>query len=513
MTGKKMTHRNDSVLDVVILGAGFGGLCMAIKLLESGNQNFIILEKGGEVGGTWNFNSYPGAACDVQSHLYSFSFEGKSDWSKRYAGQAEIHRYILDVTEKHNLRAYTRCQQEVVSANFDESTALWTIRTFSGDVFVCRHWVLASGPLHVPSIPTLPGIEKFKGKAFHSAQWDHDYDFSGKNVVSIGTGGSAIQYVPEIAPLVKQLYVCQRTPAWVIPRDERSYAGVEKSLFSRFPVLRKLHRARLYWSNESRLLPIYNPAVARVLQKLASLFIRYQVKDPVIAEKLTPDYTLGCKRILISNKYFPAFNRANVELVTEGIKEIREHSIVTKDGVERPMDCIIYGTGFVVDPRIYMKNFELTGLPGHTLAEDWKHGMPAYYGTTVSGYPNMYQLVGPNTGLGHNSIIFMIEAQVHYIMECLKAVKEKGADYLDVKKSAQDDFNAEIAGAFKGTVWTSGCQSWYQSADGQNFMLWPYSTWKFWMRTRKVKTADYTFAMATRPLSALSAKTTKAAAV
>lgn len=481
-------------VDVAILGAGFGGLCMAIKLLESGNDNFVILEKGSDIGGTWYFNSYPGAACDVQSHMYSYSFAPKSDWSKRYAPQQEIHQYMLDVTAKYGLRPFVWFNQIVNEARYDETSARWIVRMSNGNTVIARHFIMATGPLHVPSIPKIPGLEKFKGKFFHSAQWDHDYDLTGKNVVSIGTGGSAIQYVPEIAPKVKQLYVFQRTPAWVIPRDERGYLGLEKSLFARFPLLRKLHRARLYWSNESRLLPILNSGIAKQLQTLAKLFIRFQVKDKALAEKLTPDYTIGCKRILISNKYYPAFNRQNVELVTDGIQEIREHSIVTKDGIERPADCIILGTGFVVDPRIYLRDFPLIGSEGRDLRNDWKEMSQGYYGSQVAGYPNFFQLVGPNTGLGHNSIIFMIEAQAHYITECLKLKKEQGADSIDVRKEIQDAFNARIQKSFKDTVWTSGCTSWYQNSDGGNFALWPHSTWKFWLETRRIKPENYILA-------------------
>lgn len=499
MTSKATIQPRVQEVDVAILGAGFGGLCMAIKLREAGNDNFVILEKGGDVGGTWYFNGYPGAACDVQSHMYSFSFAGKADWTKRYAPQQEIHQYILDTTEKFGIRPFVRFNQEVCGAHFDEATARWTISTRSGDTVIAKQFVLASGPLHVPSIPKIRGLENFKGKVFHSAEWDHSYDLAGKNVVSIGTGGSAIQYVPEIAPQVKQLYVFQRTPAWVIPRDERGYLGIEKSLFARFPALRKLHRARLYWTNESRLWPILNPTIAKSLQKLAQLFIKVQVKDKELAKKLTPDYTIGCKRILISNKYFPTFNRPNVELVTDGIQELREHSIVTRDGVERPVDCIILGTGFVVDPRVYMKNFPVEGRDHHVLNEDWKNLAQSYLGTTTTGFPNMYQLVGPNVGLGHNSIIFMIEAQVDYILSCLQMLKDKGADYLDVKKDAQDRFNVKVQEGFKNTVWTTGCSSWYQSAEGGNFALWPFSTWKFWLETRKVKEGDYEFGFAKAP--------------
>ncbi len=499
MTSRPPIPAQTAVLDVAIVGAGFGGMCMAIKLLEEGNRNFLIVEKGSEVGGTWRDNSYPGAACDVQSHLYSFSFEGKADWSKRYAPWYEIQDYILKTKEKYGLAAFTQFNTEVTGAHFDHETGIWTVNTNTGATVQARHVVLASGPLHVPQIPRIKGMEKFKDKVFHSAQWDHGYDLTGKNVVSIGTGGSAIQYCPEIAPQVKQLYVFQRTPAWVIPRDERTYFGFEKALFEKFPVIRKLHRARLYWSNESRVWPAFRPQNARAVSQLVKLFIRFQVKDKTLAEKLTPDYTFGCKRVLISNKYYPMFNRKNVELVTDGIQEVRENSIVTRDGVERPCDCIILGTGFIVDPRIYMKDFPCTGLPGHELNKDWKDGAESYYGMTTTGYPNLFQLVGPNSALGHNSIIFMIEAQVHYIQECMRLMKEKGVDYMDVKASAQRRFNEDVQENIKGTVWATGCVSWYQQEDGKNFTIWPWSTWKYWLETRKVKEGDYIFTKCRKP--------------
>ncbi|MDV2078869.1 flavin-containing monooxygenase [Marinobacter xestospongiae] len=478
---------------VVIVGAGFGGLCMAIKLLEAGVEDLVILEKADEVGGTWRDNTYPGCACDVQSHLYSYSFHGKPDWSKRYAPWQEIQQYILDTTEAYGLRQKVRFGQEVIAAHYQEDTARWQITTERGDRFDCQYWVLASGPLHVPQYPAIPGLDRFQGEQFHSARWNHDYDLRGKRVVSIGTGGSAIQYCPEIAPEVERLTVLQRTPAWVIPRDERRYFGLEKALFRRYPLLRKLHRARLYWSNEARVWPIFHPSLAKGLQQLAKLSIRLQVKDRDTARALTPDYTVGCKRVLISNAWYPMFNRDNVELVTEGVREVRANSVVTADGREHPADCLIFGTGFQVDPRLYMKGFELSGAGGHTLAEDWQAGVEGYMGTMVHGYPNMFQLVGPNAGLGHNSIIFMIECQADYIVNLMNTVTARGADYVDVTEGAQCNFNDEVARGLEGTVWTSGCSSWYQQADGRNFALWPFSTWRYWLRTRFLALGDFQF--------------------
>jgi cation diffusion facilitator CzcD-associated flavoprotein CzcO len=479
--------------EVAILGAGFGGLCMGIRLLEAGIRNFVILEKDREVGGTWRDNTYPGAACDVQSHLYSYSFDGKPDWSQRYAGWREIEDYILATTEKHGLRPYIRFGKAVNAAHFDAASGCWTVGLESGETLTARHFVLAAGPLHRPQIPKLPGLENFQGRVFHSAQWDHGYDLRGKRVASIGTGGSAIQYCPEIAPNAEKRHVFQRTPAWVIPRDTRTYSAGAKRRYARFDWWRKVHRARLYWTNESRVWPIFHPAAARALQRVAKLFIRRQVQDPKVAEALIPTYTLGCKRILISNVWYPMFNRPNVELVTAGIREVREHSIVTTDGLERPVDCIILGTGFIVDPRICMQDFPVTGLPGHTLQSDWQAGAEAYYGISVTGYPNLFQLVGPNTALGHNSIIFMIECQVRYVMDCLRELQSRKADWLDVRPDAQQRFNERVQRALEGTVWSSGCASWYQQSDGKNFTIWPWSTWRYWLQTRRIKVEHYRF--------------------
>jgi len=484
------------VLEVAIVGGGFGGLCMAIQLLRQGERRFAILEKGGEVGGTWRDNSYPGAECDVQSHLYSFSFAGKPDWSQRYAGWQEIQRYILDTTERFGVRPFIRFRQQVTGLHFDAQSAYWRVLLASGLELRARHVVLATGPLHVPHLPRLPGIERFTGKVFHSAQWQHDYELAGKRIASIGTGGSAIQYCPRIAPAAAQLHVFQRTPAWVIPRDTRSYSESAKRRFERFDIWRRLHRARLYWTNESRVWPIFHPWLARSLQRLARWNLRRAVGDEALARSLTPDYTIGCKRVLISNDWYPMFRRPNVELVAAGIREVRERSIVTVDGVERPVDCIILGTGFVVDPRIYMQAFPVTGLPGHELARDWAAGAEAFYGISVAGYPNLHQLVGPNTALGHNSIIFMIEAQVRYVLDCMRVLRQRGADYLAVDADEQARFNERIQRGLRGTVWSTGCRSWYQQEDGRNFTIWPFSTWRYWLETRRIDATKYRFGRA-----------------
>lgn len=476
---------------VAIIGAGFGGIAMAIRLQQQGIHDFIILEKGDEFGGTWRDNQYPGAACDVQSHLYSLSFAPKTNWSKRYAEAPEIFSYIQDLVSDYKLRPFCRFKTEVMAAHYQADRCLWQLQLQDQSILEAQFVVFASGPLHVAQIPSIPGIEKFQGKVFHSSQWDHSYDLNGKNVASIGTGGSAIQYIPEIAPQCKQLYVLQRTAAWVIPRDERIYHQLEKSLFAKYDWFRKLHRARLYWSNESRVVPIVKPSIMKYTQKLAKLFIRYQVKDAELAKKLTPDYIMGCKRILVSNSYFPTFNRNNVQLVTKNIQEITENSIITQDGQERPIDCLIYGTGFVTDPRIYMKNFQCTGLDGLQLNDVWKQGAESYYGICTKGFPNLFQLLGPNTVLAHNSVIFMIEAQVESILQMIQLVDQSHSQAIMVKEQVQDEFNQQMQHMFDQTVWQSGCVSWYQQAGGKNFALWPTYTWKYWLKTKTLNVADY----------------------
>lgn len=476
---------------VAIIGAGFGGLAMAIRLLQRNIHNFVILEKSNEVGGTWRENQYLGAACDVQSHLYSLSFAPKTDWSKRYAEAPEIFQYIQDVVQQFNLREYCQFNSEVVHTEYHEKDCVWHVALKDGRQLSCQYLVFASGPLHVPQIPHIKGIEKFQGKVFHSSQWDHQYNLNSKVVTSIGTGGSAIQYIPEIAPQVKQLYVMQRTAAWVIPRDERKYLNIEKKLFKQADWFRKLHRARLYWSNESRAIPIMQPSVMKYTQKLAEAFIRFQVKDKQLAQKLTPDYILGCKRILVSNKYFPTFNRDNVELVTDAIQELTADSIITKDGKMRKIDCLIYGTGFITDPRIYLQPFSCIGEHGVELKQAWKDGAESYYGISHKGFPNLFQLLGPNTVLAHNSVIFMIESQVDYILQMMDLVAQSQSNAIVVKDQVQDQFNHDVQDMLNNTVWQSGCVSWYQQDGGKNFALWPTYTWKYWLKTKSLHPSDF----------------------
>lgn len=479
------------VVETAIVGAGLGGLCMAMQLRQHGRTDFVILEKASEVGGTWRDNTYPGAACDVQSHLYSYSFERNSKWKARYSAWQDIQRYILDTTQKHAIRDRIRFDSEVCAASFNEGNGRWDIQLTNGQRINARFFVLASGPLHVPNIPKIKGLDTFAGKVMHSAQWDHDYSLANKRVISIGTGGSAIQYVPMIAPEVKHLTVFQRSAAWVVPRDSRRYTAVEKTLFKHVPAWQKLHRARLYFSNELRVLPVFNEHIARALQTLASVFLKAQVRDPVVRAKLTPDYVIGCKRILISNTYYPTFNRDNVSLVTDGIQEVTHNGVIDALGKEHKADAIILGTGFITDPRIYQRDFHITGLKGRDLLTQWKDKAEAFYGVSVAGFPNMFQLIGPNTTLGHNSLIFMIENQVQHILRCMNHRERVNADYCDVKLDAQLAFNTNVQKRLEGTVWESGCQSWYQQADGHNSVIWPGTTWRFHQELKNLSMTNY----------------------
>ncbi|MCP5325217.1 MAG: NAD(P)/FAD-dependent oxidoreductase [Oceanospirillaceae bacterium] len=479
------------VVDALIVGSGFSGLGMAHALQKAGLNNYVILEKAAEVGGTWRENTYPGCACDVQSHLYSFSFAGNPNWSHVFSPWHEIQAYILATAQTLNLRQKVHFNREVQAAHFDEHSGLWNIRCKDGQQYQARHFIMGTGPLHVPAIPKIKGLENFRGKVMHSAQWDHSCELAGKRIASIGTGGSAIQYVPEIAPAAARLDVYQRTPAWVLPRNERAYTRVEKFLFKAVPPLRQLYRGFIYVKNEMRILPMRNPAIARLAELLARIHIRVRVRDAEIRKKLTPDYTIGCKRILISNRYLPTFNRSNVQLITEGISEIGENYIQSRDGVRRETDVIILGTGFVTDPREYMQGFPITGLNGRALLDAWANGAEAYKGINVAGFPNFHQLVGPNTGTGHSSVIYFIESQAKYIVDAITQQQKSGALYLDVKREVQNAFNEKIQQDLRNTVWSSGCNSWYQQADGRNFTIWPGTTFAYRRMTRKLDMAAY----------------------
>ncbi len=475
---------------ILIIGSGFAGLCMAIKLREQGIEDFQILERGSDVGGTWRDNHYPGCACDVQSHLYSFSFEPNPDWTRMFARQPEIRAYLEKCTDKYDLRRHIVFDANVQSARYDETSASWTVATADGRSFKGQVLVSGMGGLSNPAMPNVKGLEKFKGKAFHSAHWDHSYDLKGKRVAVIGTGASAIQFVPQIQKIAGKVDLYQRTAPWIMPKPDREIGASERRLYRALPAVQNAYRTAIYWMLESRVLGFaVNPKLMAMVEGIARGHIKRQIKDPGLRAKVTPDYTIGCKRILISNDYYPALAQANVEVVTDNIAEVRAHSVVDAQGVEREVDAIIYGTGFKAqDP---MPRGTVFGRGGVDLLDAWKTGPEAYLGLSVAGFPNFFMLVGPNTGLGHNSMVFMIECQVAYVMDALKTMRRQNLRAVDVKSDAQVTFNKGIQGALSKTVWTSGCKSWYVDANGKNTTLWPGFTFVYRAKTRVFKPGQY----------------------
>lgn len=476
-------------LAAVIVGAGFSGLCAGIQLRKAGIENFVILEKTDGVGGTWRANTYPGAACDIPSHLYSYSFEPNPSWSRAYGGQPEILAYLERCATKYGLRPHLHVNTCVTSARFDDARGTWTVTTDDAHVFVARALILGNGALHLPQIPDIPGLASFRGKTFHSARWDHDFALDGKRVAVIGTGASAIQFVPQIAPRVAQLDVYQRTPAWIVPKADRPMREAEKWAFEHVPGAHWLRRSGLYWLFESRVLGFaFAPRVNAVLEKIVLKHLERSVPDTALRAKLTPNYRLGCKRILISNDYYPALARENVDLVTDGIERVEERGIRTRDGVLREVDAIVFGTGFrVVD---YLSSMKIVGRHGVDLNDAWTASVRNYLGINVSGFPNLFLLMGPNTGLGHNSMIFMIEAQARYAVDGILAMHRNALASIDVRPEIEQAFRAEMTRRLSKTVWTSGCSSWYMAPDGQ-VLLWPSFTFDYWWRTRRVDLSAY----------------------
>lgn len=475
--------------EVAIIGGGFSGLGMAIQLKKAGRHSFLVLEKASEIGGTWRENTYPGCACDVPSHMYSFSYERKPDWSRMYANQAEIWDYLKACVAKYDLAPYIRFNTELSEAAFDESNGLWQVRTLGGTTFTARFVVSAMGALSRPAYPTLPGLERFTGTVFHSAEWNRAYDLCGKRVAVIGTGASAIQFVPQIAPRVAQLTLFQRTPAWVLPKPDRAIGRIEQAIYRYVPGASRLFRYFIYWRQEFTGLGFVHPKLMVAAMKLSLRHMRQQIPDAVLREKLTPAYTMGCKRVLLSNDYFPALCRKNVQVVTEGVAEVRERSIVSRDGVEHPVDAIIYGTGFRVTDLLTPVRF--LGRGGVDLNDAWRNGPEAHLGVMAAGYPNLFMLLGPNTGLGHNSVVFMAEQQINYVMKCLRLMRAKGASTIEARAETQQAFNARIQYRLQSTVWASGCRSWYQAENGKNVTLWPGFTFQYWKLMRKVDLRDY----------------------
>jgi cation diffusion facilitator CzcD-associated flavoprotein CzcO len=488
----QVSQASEINVDILIVGGGFSGLCMAIKLREAGMNSFLLIEKSEDIGGTWYDNRYPGCACDIPSHLYSFSFDPWPDWSRMYPGQQEIHDYLKRCVQRYELASHIRLNTHFEEAIWSESAGLWQVSAGEGMRIEARVLVSGIGALHVPQYPRLKGIDRFSGARFHSSNWNHDIDLEGKNVAVVGTGASAIQFVPQIAPRAGKLYLFQRTPPWIVPRMDFAIAEKWKQRFRRFPLMMRAFRQLIFWRQEFRVLGFLgNRFVRRKATEIATHHLEKQIADPKMRAALKPNYELGCKRVLVSDDYYPTLTRPNVELVTCGIAEVQEHSIVTDDGLERPADVLVFGTGFrATEPLIGIR---IVGRGGVEIHDAWRERMSAYLGVTVSGFPNLFLLLGPNTGLGHNSVLLMIEAQVRYVMSCLALMKRSQKRVLEVRPETQKQFVTDIHRRLAGTVWQSGgCRSWYQDQrTGENTALWPGSVVAYTRRTRSVLPADY----------------------
>jgi cation diffusion facilitator CzcD-associated flavoprotein CzcO len=471
-------------LSVVIIGAGFGGIGLAIRLRRAGVGDVTVLERADELGGTWRDNVYPGAACDIPSNLYSFSFERRRDWSRRFPPQEEILAYLRDCAAKYGIAP--RFGTEVEEAAFDEERGLWRIRTAAGEELTARVLVAACGQLNRPAYPSHPN--SFGGTAFHSARWNHAYDLTGKRVAVIGTGASAIQFVPHVAARAARVHVFQRTPPYVIDKADRPYTSWERRLLRWVPALRTLSRANTYARLEARGLAFVT--APRLMGRVEQVFRRRlaeQVPDEGLRKALTPAYVMGCKRILLSDDYYAALNQPGVELVTEPIERLSETGVVTADGREREVDAVIYGTGFRTHG--FVAPMAVRGLGGRELNDAWRDGAEAYLGIAVSGFPNLFLVYGPNTNLGHNSIIYMLESQFNYIVGCVRALTR--ARYIDVRPDVQNAFNRRIQRRFRDTVWTTGCTSWYMTADGKIVNNWPGFTFAYRRATRRPDPRDF----------------------
>ncbi len=483
--------------DILIVGAGFSGLGTAIRLRQEGYTDFVVLERGDDVGGTWHFNTYPNCGCDVPSHLYSFSFAPNADWSRTYSKQPEIRDYLQRTADQFGVRPHVRTNTTVLSAEWDEEAGRWNVETDAG-TYRTRMLIPGMGPLAEPRIPEIEGLEDFEGEVMHSARWDHSTDLKGKKVASIGTGASAIQYVPAIQPEVEQLHVFQRTAPWIMPHTDRPTKSWERRIYGAFPALEKVVRGGVYAARELLVVGfVKQPKLMGLVEKIARKHIQQSVPDPELRRKVTPDYTIGCKRILPSNRWYPALSQDNVELVTDGVTKATATGVVDAAGVEREADVIIFGTGFQVTDMPVGK--AVRGRGGKTMEEAWQGSPSAYLGTSIPGFPNLFMLLGPNTGLGHSSMIYMIESQIEHVIDALAEMRRHDADTVEVREDAAREFNAEIDKRHEGAVWNTGCASWYLDDTGRNATLWPDWTFRFRQRTAKFEPAKYELTTHTAP--------------
>ncbi|MFE7743963.1 flavin-containing monooxygenase [Nocardia sp. NPDC057455] len=474
---------------IAVIGAGIAGIGLAVSLREAGIDDFVLLERADDLGGTWRANTYPGCACDVPSHLYSYSFAPNPDWSRTYGTQQEILAYLGSVAKRHDVVRHMRFGVELLEARWDDAATLWRLRTSRGDL-TARVLVSAVGPFSEAQIPRLPGAQTFEGTQFHSLHWDHGHDLTGERVAVIGTGASAVQFIPEIQPLVGKLTVFQRSAPWIVSRLDRRTLAAERALLRRVPALGKAIRGLLYTGIEGfGLVGFVDKRFRHPYEALGRLQLLRQVRDPQLRRKLTPDYVIGCKRAIFSDAYYPALTRPNVEVVTEGIQEIRARSIVTADGAEHAVDTIIWGTGFGVPPVIFDR---VHGLGGHSIGDRYRARPSSYLGAAVAGFPNFFCTLGPFGAAGNQSAIYMIEAQVRYIVDAVTTMRAHDIRRIDVREEVQRAFLDEVTERSRDTAWlTGGCRSYYQTADGGNAGLYPNWSFEYRRRTSRFDPESY----------------------
>lgn len=485
-----MLNQSSNSFKVAIIGSGFGGLGMAYSLRQKGIDSIVILEKADDLGGTWRENTYPGCGCDVPSHFYSYSFESHYSWEWRYGKQSEILKYQHYVASKYDLEKHIRYRTEVVSAAYDDARTLWVLQMKDGSTIEAETVVSAVGQLHKAAYPKIEGREKFQGTTFHSAHWDHSYDLSGKKVAVIGSGASAVQFLPAIAPKVKKLSLFQRSPGWTFPKAEKKLSNFELWLFNTFPLLHSIDRLRIFLFIEL-IAKAYNGnrPLLWLVTMLSKLQLRWQVRDPELRKKLTPEFSIGCKRLLLSNEWLPALTRPNVDVVVDGIQEITETGVRTADGKLHEVDAIIYGTGFAATQ--FLTPMRVTGRNGRDLHNDWNKGASAYLGMAISGFPNFYVLYGPNTNVGAGSIIFMLEQQQNYITKLLLERRKQNWRSIEVTAAAQAKYKQEMDARSSDTTYAGDCQSWYKTAEGVNTNNWVGSMVEFRRRCAEPILSDF----------------------
>lgn len=488
--GQKAAKLPQDTQKAIIVGAGASGLCAAIKLKQQGINDFVILELSDGVGGTWRDNSYPGSGCDVPSHLYSFSFEPNPNWTRRFSRQPEILDYFEFVADKYGLRQHLITNTRVDEARFDEDAGLWRVTTAAGETVSGRFLISGTGQLNRPFVPALPGAENFKGTAFHSARWNHDVDLTGKRIAVIGNGASAIQFVPEIVPKAKAVTIFQRSANWIVEKPDRPYPAWERALYKMVKPLLWLSRQRIFYAFELRFSSFKQGTwLNKVAQKAALEHMEEELKTEEARKLHIPDYPIGCKRVLISNDYLAAVQEPHVSANTSGVKELTADAIIGNDGQRYEIDTLIYSTGFRTSE--FIAPMKVIGAGGKDLNEAWKDGAEAHQGITVAGFPNFFMAYGPNTNLGHNSIIFMVECQIRYIMKCMNYVLKRGAKAVDVKPEAMSKYNTQLQDELGNTIWAAGCDSWYKNDAGKIVNNWSGYALGYRKETRKLSFDDY----------------------